>query len=509
MIIGSSETPVPFDDYKRYATVRYRMLNYDLDSSGAVISTYIDYPPVSCGELQAKGMLDPDYQKNGGIGDFLSVSAICFDTSDQDTSIFGSYSDYPAKYMALSVSPCSLDDLSQCVSIEELTKSYAQVIRLEPEVNLIKKHNPVGHLANSDDYYPLNPAASGEIQEKLIIKEIVDSAGFMFPKTSVANYTDIQYSRYYNKYRDVNSLSCTKADITNSICESYLTFFMLTTNQRTVTHRKYKGLLETIGELGGLREMVFLAFFVVYQHYHSSICKFELVRRVYGLEGKRACLGSLLKNMKVSDLKAGQDFKLKENSVQVSDKVVNRAWDQIERSLDVVHISRELSSLKLLLVILCNEQTRLLMPTIMCLSSNRIKHCDNHDGQLFTSELKKYKSGQSGPPMCFGNELNSSSKIPSTHQPGRHPSPQPPTNLANYTDWGYQLSHLIAALTDELFAKGKLPDISMSIRENEAHTPQIDRDDMLDHRKDRLDSNADKSDFMLNDTPHDNWMPKR
>ena len=158
--------------------------------------------------------------------------------------------------MALSINPCSLDDLSQCVSKEVVVLSYAQIIRLEPEVNLARKDHPVGHLANADDFYPINPASSGEIQEKLIIKEIVDSAGFMFPKTSVANYTAIDFRRYYNRYRDPDSIKCTKADIDSFDCNSYLSFWMLTTNQRSTYNRRYKGLLETLGEIGGLKDRV-------------------------------------------------------------------------------------------------------------------------------------------------------------------------------------------------------------------------------------------------------------
>ena len=128
--------------------------------------------------------------------------------------------------------------------------SYAQIIRLEPQVNFAKKISPIGHLANTDDYYPLNPAAAGEMQAKLIIKEIVDSAGFMFPQTSIANYTTVQSTRYYNRYRDSGLLHCTTDELAARECSAYLTFWMLSTNNRETTFRSYKGLLETLGEIG-------------------------------------------------------------------------------------------------------------------------------------------------------------------------------------------------------------------------------------------------------------------
>ena len=170
-----------------------------------------------------KGHFDTNYFNNlGGYTDLINDTAICFYTIDQDTSFFGAFSHYPSEFMILNINPCSLDDLSQCMPKEKIILSYVQVIRLEPQINYGNKNHLIGYLINSDDYYPLNPALLAEIQEKLIIKEIVDSAGFMFPKTSVANYTAIDSRRYTNRFRDENPTTRSKNETTyNDACLAY------------------------------------------------------------------------------------------------------------------------------------------------------------------------------------------------------------------------------------------------------------------------------------------------
>ena len=105
------------------------------------------------------------------------------------------------------------------------------------------------------------------------------------------------------------------------------------------------------------------------------------------------------------DEKTGLKYEISDNAVKVPEKYTSRAWAQIEKSLDVVHLSRELASLRFLLVAICNKQTRLPMPTVMCLASSQIKNYDTQDGLDFSSELKKIKSGITPPTQRFGNEL--------------------------------------------------------------------------------------------------------
>ena len=166
------------------------------------------------------------------------------------------------------------------------------------------------------------------------------------------------------------------------------------------------------------------------------------------------------------DEKTGLKYEISDNAVKVPEKYTSRAWAQIEKSLDVVHLSRELASLRFLLVAICNKQTRLPMPTVMCLASSQIKNYDTQDGLDFSSELKKIKSGITPPTQRFGNELLTVAGGSSMTQLGlSRPGLAPDTS--NPTTSGDQIGDLLNALTNELFPSQSLLSGSIPLRAHE------------------------------------------
>lgn len=48
--------------------------------------------------------------------------------------------------------------------------------------------------------------------------------------------------------------------------------------------RTYKGLIETLGEIGGIKELIYLAAYLLYSYYHERISKEILVKDVFKVE---------------------------------------------------------------------------------------------------------------------------------------------------------------------------------------------------------------------------------
>ena len=205
---------------------------------------------------------------------------------------------------------------------------------------------------------------------------------------------------------------------------------------------------------------------IFYKQYHASASKTELVRRIYGLEQNKRCPNLIDQRYNKTDEKTGLKYELNDSSVKVPEKYTSRAWAQIEKSLDVVHLSRELASLRFRLVTICNEQTRLLMPTVMCLASSQIKNYNTQDGLDFSSELKKIKSEITPPTQRFGNELLTVAGASSMTKIGLLPPGLAP-GTPNPTTSGDQMSDLLSALTNELFPSESLLGGSLPVRSHE------------------------------------------
>ena len=103
---------------------------------------------------------------------------------------------------------------------------------------------------------------------------------------------------------------------------------------------------------------------------------------------------------------------IRKETVQVSAEIFEETCQQVERSLDVVEITREIAALRFLVAALLDVETRKLVPTVVSLteSSRKIKKRKNkkndHDLEFnllgSIENLENFHLGNSTP---FGNEL--------------------------------------------------------------------------------------------------------
>ena len=204
--------------------------------------------------------------------------------------------------------------------------------------------------------------------------------------------------------------------------------------------------------------MCFMAFWLLYKYYHHGASKTELLKRIYGLEQKKRWCKTSARRHKEDNDNPAMNFEMKEETVKVTAKSASTAWSNIERSLDVVHITRELMSLRFLLMTMCNEQTRLLMPTLMCLASEKMESNDKKKDLNINTELRRIKTGKGLTSNNFGNELQSLAGQSSPRRIGRTStieSPDSPT-LPNLMGAGDQIGDLIEALANELLPTDSL-----------------------------------------------------
>ena len=326
--------------------------------------------------MRTEGKFDEEFMNNiGSYRSALNDYAVCFDTTGLDTEIKGAFSDLPLSTLTLVVGACSLPDFTQCMDLDSVINTYLQVIRLEPSLNMADKKNPVKYASNSDFMMSLNPAVNMFIRQNLINQEVIDKAGFLFSDKSVINFTQVSLPFPTSGWRNESHLSCTFNEVLKTVCKPYLTLMMLTSNTKITLSRQYKGLLETLGEIGGLKDLCHLLCFSFYFSYHASATRQVLVRDAFRLKGPTIC------SSKKSSLKqASAKWKPVGDCLQVSKVAEEKAWQEIESTLDVVRLAREMAVLRFIVESLIDASQREILPTTLIVAT--IEKIDLRDHYL-------------------------------------------------------------------------------------------------------------------------------
>lgn len=348
-------TIIPFEELDQYVAIKFRRnIWYNSEANNSV---YIvdDQKMVPCSELINAGKFDPDYYLNlGGFKRSLN-NGICFDMEGKNASIAGSYSSSPSTVAYMDIYPCTKDDTSKCKPYEVVRRLWILVAHLEAEIDLSNKAKPISYSVNSDFYFKLNTVTTNYYIRKLLHAEIVDNFGFLFSQRRAAQFVQEEKLLPFTGWRDQNQISC-KAEGLDSLtseCLPYMEIITMSSNQYVKISRTYKGLLETVGEIGGLKEIIYLACYYLYYHYHQFVSKRELVRQVFNIGSNSPSRCCRKKNAaQVSSNSFSMPGAQSEHSNgqaglegQQAAKV-DEAFDRITKAIDVVQLSKDLESLR-------------------------------------------------------------------------------------------------------------------------------------------------------------------
>ncbi len=124
--------------------------------------------------------------------------------------------------------------------------------------------------------------------------------------------------------------------------------------------REYKGIVESISEVGGMIDIIYLLFSFIYGFYYQRALKANLVESIYNL-----------KPVQSSQVKAIDTRSKDQPAVNLShpvgdqsqrEKMRQDAMKEINRKLDIVQLSKELSALRALIHLLFPSETLTLLP---------------------------------------------------------------------------------------------------------------------------------------------------
>lgn len=342
MVVSSQGNLIKFDDIKHYLTIRFRRTSFTVDESESPLFEESLVPVVRCGDLIEQEKFEKDFYKNLGMYKNSVKESVCFDPTGFNTTIDGSYTDIPSTLFALEIYPCTLEDTTKCKSVDEVNGLMIVYVTLEPNIDLSDKTSPVSYSANSDYLFKVNSGQVSEVYRKLTKVSILDDSGFtstLFNQENQFDFSEEDKMLTFNSWRNYSKITCNQSETMVSLattCSPYLQIETTSSNRYKKTYRSYKGLFETLGEIGGLKELIFLGVFIFYKPYQEVANSASLVSNIFGIKYVRPSICS--KKQKIC--------RKKQPAEELNEKLTKEAEARIEESLDVINLVKELEFLK-------------------------------------------------------------------------------------------------------------------------------------------------------------------
>ena len=352
-------TPIPAEDLPKFLTVRFSLWNYTLekDSSGSEYYKYQSryFPIVNCGSLVENNrsftfMEDPEAANK----DIVRKFGYCIDAQPGELKLEGSWSDSYSSYPMLEFLPCVLG--TDCIDALRLSYLGITLIQTNPYINLSNYEDPVKFSSNSDEYLYLTTNTGQRVMNKMKINEIYDSRGWLSENSLKQRFITIDKATASQYDRTLGQTSCTLAEIDDYSCMPYLYMVYTSGGASEKTTRTYQGITESLGQVGGVKEVLIFMFTLVYILYQQHQYKKVLLNSVYGSFNHE--------HVKINpDDKDAEKKRLADIKQDKRDKKYKKlAVESIEEVLDITLLAKEINSLKFITDVLLTPEQKKLIP---------------------------------------------------------------------------------------------------------------------------------------------------
>ena len=211
------------------------------------------------------------------------------------------------------------------------------------------------------ELYQLQPSETVSQSIKFSMKntEIYDVLGLPY-KQRMADEVSLPYDREFTNQNRVNqSVVCTSAS-----CETYFKIKFMDGKALTKTFRVYKSITQVMGEIGGIKIVIYWAFFILY-----LICgggqqeKIYTVKRIFKIKQEKKTCRQLIshkmpccKKKKQENLDLNNKFKTDESGItEVPSKIVGMAHELFKESLDLITVAQNTFALNMMTSVLLSS----------------------------------------------------------------------------------------------------------------------------------------------------------
>ena len=363
--LGNTESILAkdFDKYVTVQVVQQVWTSYTSNNGQAVTELTENLIPTGpCSDVNKKDKSVYDYYNTTYLHEMIDDYGICIH-DHPSLAVSGKGSDEIFKILLIRLKPCILGPNCKPSNAISLLNFYLAVPQTSLDPGNLEK--PFTRTVDADSLYYITPAISQKYNVRLKSNEVTDYRGFIPAWTTRAKFFDIKDTFFNVAARPTASTTCASADIKDiDKCPSYLEYIIQSSGHVMVVNRKYKTLSETFGELGGVNSVVFMVFLIGYLIYNIQIRKQVLLDQVYGglIRAAKANRRSRDKIKKEGRNRFCCGKKTKDD--QYIDELKNAAFKNIEESLDVINIVREMNNLRILTTYLLSDHHILLSPVL-------------------------------------------------------------------------------------------------------------------------------------------------
>lgn len=295
LVFVNNNQLVPASMMAKFATIVMTKVTYEADPANPTkgkITPYGNINFVDCRSSKIeKGVIDRAVKESGTQIFYDFGFTLCPETMKDDKfwEVEGAGTNLPYAHILLRFYPCSLPDSTQCATLPELLTMETRFSTLSRTYKLSEKENPIKTLYFGDRLiFGFNQNTNQQfylgMKKVQIFNEDKDFADAKLHTEFFA--MDDTYS--FSKYRD-GSIHCLPTALLTGTCPSYVDILLKSGSKIETVSRIYPKLFNTISELGGFSDLVFLIAGFAYAFYNSHYYNKWLKKKLLSKKDQETC----------------------------------------------------------------------------------------------------------------------------------------------------------------------------------------------------------------------------
>lgn len=385
-------------DIRKYGTFVAIRKTYDVGLNQNVVGLQIKNEQieiVKCSELPSEldDVLYGSWNEDSVLKTIKNENGLCLKPkTEEDFTIEGKPTDDKFSTIKIVFLPCLKSP--DCIPITELVRSFVSIAQNAKSLNISNKYNPITIVPKVEDFLPLSPSWTSNFVRNIKTNRIQDSSGTFSKEVERAKYLDVGRQELAQSFRDITQFTCTALQYASSTCLPYITIEYFSSGTDQALFRTYTGILDTLGNIGGLKEVIMIVFAFIYSFYHDRSMKKYMINKIYDSKG-------IFEYAKLQKDKspAGRDKVQEKETKEIISKMHDVAEGIIEENLDTITIVKEINRLKVLVDIFMKPFMRRMAPFV-CLNEHRKKEMEYESTvdtlNLIGAHQKKSNNGESG-----------------------------------------------------------------------------------------------------------------